>query len=544
MDVLIETRLTGATAQEIEADVTVPIEDALRAMPGFVDVVSESRPEVSLVSVVIADRRPASVPGAVQQRLWDLRSRLPQGALPAIKRPRRKSTILLRDLSGSDTQTLAALAQAAAEAVGNVPGVIDASPIWTDPVVRRVRLDGARLAARGIATSDALAALRARGAFAFPAQDLRLVPIGEGGPPLSAVGDVTESHEPIRSVLLRNGVEDITGVSVEAAQGVPDEVFFRAISSAVPSFTGVFSLCNDSVRLELREGGDFDATVAAAKTLASVSGDHVLLVERSSRPSVRVCSTDGNGYTSDINTRGGPLRRRPGYSGHTVRFAITGPDLHELERQSSRLSRVADLPFVSGISTSPTFSDETRMTIDRAQASALGIDASLILDVLEATRDRGVIIGAAPGGVLVVASVDDAERASVRGGAGTITPIPKLVSISRERGPESIRRLDGARAAVVLAEVDTQDSLALVVEAVEQELAARPLPIGYHLDIEPKSPAQPEPWKPREVVERIVAVSLLVAALIAVGTIWNQRRRRRLEAHLEELARLRTKIFG
>src|SRR4029453_18637222 len=79
--VSVNTTYTGATAQDIEQLVTIPIENAVSGMPGVASITSPSSGGNSSVNVQLADGTDANTAALeVERRVATIRNRLPQDA--------------------------------------------------------------------------------------------------------------------------------------------------------------------------------------------------------------------------------------------------------------------------------------------------------------------------------------------------------------------------------------------------------------------------------------------------------------------------------
>lgn len=179
--VAVETRYPGASTDQVDSAITRPIEDALRSIDDFEEIISETRPGHSRVEVRIAGgTHPALVRGQIQQRLWDVAPLLPRGARPVIYKRQDERVFFVESLQRApEDPTPAEIAARMAQRVRLLPLVASAEVLGPRPA-RRVRIDSAKIAEREVATSDVLFALRTRGAFTFPERDLGLVPVTPG----------------------------------------------------------------------------------------------------------------------------------------------------------------------------------------------------------------------------------------------------------------------------------------------------------------------------------------------------------------------------
>src|SRR6476660_3082783 len=76
--VSVNTAYTGATAQDIEQLVTIPIENAVSGMPGVASITSTSSEGNSSVNVQLADGTDANTAALeVERRVATIRNRLP-----------------------------------------------------------------------------------------------------------------------------------------------------------------------------------------------------------------------------------------------------------------------------------------------------------------------------------------------------------------------------------------------------------------------------------------------------------------------------------
>jgi len=189
---VIEARFPGATIEEVDAAITIPLEAALRSIDDVAGITSETQAGISRVEVrVVGGTLPWVTRGQIHQAIWGVQHKLPRGSRPLVRKHERKVVFHIRDRDGaSDGPTFAAIAEGIAERLGKIPGVAGAEMVGDRPT-RRVRVDSTALAERNLATSDVLSALRRRRAFTFPLEELGLVPLA-AGTRLADVADVED----------------------------------------------------------------------------------------------------------------------------------------------------------------------------------------------------------------------------------------------------------------------------------------------------------------------------------------------------------------
>jgi len=165
--------MPGASAEEVESLVTVPLEGRLWEIDGIEDVYSASQAGGALITArfyVGEDRERSLV--KVWNKLMSTQDLLPPGVAGwSVKAVEIDDVpILLAALwSPLDTYDGAALRRIADEALPHVRGVPDAGKAWVQGGARRVvqvRIDPSRLAARGLAPLDVARAVRGASANA------------------------------------------------------------------------------------------------------------------------------------------------------------------------------------------------------------------------------------------------------------------------------------------------------------------------------------------------------------------------------------------
>lgn len=203
----IVTQVPGLAAEEMEQQVTVPLERALLGTPGMHVLRSRSLFGLSLITVVFDD----GVDGywsrqRLQERLNDVA--LPHAAVPGLDPYTSPTGEIYRYTLHSDTRDLRALSELQTWTViprlQKVAGVADVTNFGGLTTQFQLELDPVRLAAYGLSLDEVIAAINANN--------------HSGG---GSVIDRGEISYVVRGVGLLQSLEDIGSVAVKSAEGTP-----------------------------------------------------------------------------------------------------------------------------------------------------------------------------------------------------------------------------------------------------------------------------------------------------------------------------------
>jgi len=203
----VVTQVPGLAAEEIEQQITIPLERALSSTPGLAAMRSSSTFGLSLITLVFRD-------GAedywerqrVQERINGVS--LPAGAQPGLDAVTGPAGEIYRYTLESDTKNLMELSEiqrwVVMPALHQVPGVADVSNFGGFTMEYRLELDPTELLRYGIGLNDVVAAINANSANA-------------GG---SRIARGEQSYV-IRGVGLVRSLEDLGSIVVTERKGVP-----------------------------------------------------------------------------------------------------------------------------------------------------------------------------------------------------------------------------------------------------------------------------------------------------------------------------------
>ena len=164
--VSVRTVLKGATAQVVESTITTPVEDALSGIEGIKTIKSQSREEVSQVTVTfVTDRDVEAAANDVRDRVSRVRSLLPdQADDPVVNKIEADAWPVMWVAVTSDRHTPMELTDYAdrylTDPMKAVPGVATVIIGGERRYAMRVWLDRERLAAHGLTAQDVEDALR------------------------------------------------------------------------------------------------------------------------------------------------------------------------------------------------------------------------------------------------------------------------------------------------------------------------------------------------------------------------------------------------
>ena len=192
----------GASADEVERWITIPIERAVREIPGVEYVYSTSRPSGALIIVrFLVNWDPERALINVRDKVATAHSRAPAGAMPATLIPKSIDDVPILALTFSSTEhdplALRRMVAEVEEIARQVPQVAGTSLIGGLPRELRVELDPTRLASSGLPVLAVLEALR-QASFALPAGSIGI----RAGETAIESGDFLRSSEDVSSVVV------------------------------------------------------------------------------------------------------------------------------------------------------------------------------------------------------------------------------------------------------------------------------------------------------------------------------------------------------
>ncbi len=164
--VSVRTVLKGATAQVVESTITTPVEDALSGIEGIKTIKSQSREEVSQVTVTfVTDRNVEAAANDVRDRVSRVRALLPEQADdPVVNKIEADAFPVMWIAVTSDRHTPMELTDYAdrylTDPMKAIPGVATVIIGGERRYSMRVWLDRERLAAHGMTAQDIEDALR------------------------------------------------------------------------------------------------------------------------------------------------------------------------------------------------------------------------------------------------------------------------------------------------------------------------------------------------------------------------------------------------
>jgi multidrug efflux pump len=164
--VTVETRLTGASSEVIESQVTKPLEDSIAGIEGVDIITSISRSEQSQITVRFKlEKNPDNAAAEVRDRASRVRGRLPEAAdEPVITKVEADATpTLWLTFSGETLSPLAVtdvLTRVVKPRLQTVSGVADVRINGDRRYSMRIWLDADRLAAHRLTVQDAEEAIR------------------------------------------------------------------------------------------------------------------------------------------------------------------------------------------------------------------------------------------------------------------------------------------------------------------------------------------------------------------------------------------------
>jgi Cu/Ag efflux pump CusA len=211
----VVTPYPGSGAEEVERQITIPLEAALQAVPGQTGVYSKSLDGLSYVRVQFPST--ADYEAAAREVLDRLRAAqgLPAGAAPSINPTRTGQDLLWytlqgpKDVRGDDVYTLNDLRalqdRVLAHDLARVPGVAHVSSYGGTVKGYEVRPDPERLRRQGIPLEQLESALRGDGAAVLAA-------VGVGAAVLHLPGASGGGRDPMRQALAAKDPAEATAI--------------------------------------------------------------------------------------------------------------------------------------------------------------------------------------------------------------------------------------------------------------------------------------------------------------------------------------------
>ncbi|MGF1602200.1 MAG: efflux RND transporter permease subunit [Thermosynechococcaceae cyanobacterium] len=229
----IQTEATGLAPEEVESQITVPIESAVNGLPGVTTVRSSSKVGLSMVQVVFdQDADIYKARQSVTERLQQVTSQLPEGAHPPEISPLASplGTVLQYafTVNGQGQTSLMDLRRIVEVTLSNqilsVPGVTDVTIYGGDERQEQVLVDPAKLRSRNVSLTEVTNAARgansnAPGGFLIGGgQELLVRGIGQ----VQSISDLQTSVVKVKDgqpILLKDVAEVKTGAALKRGDG-------------------------------------------------------------------------------------------------------------------------------------------------------------------------------------------------------------------------------------------------------------------------------------------------------------------------------------
>jgi heavy metal efflux system protein len=207
VNAIVTTQVPGLAAEEIEQQITIPLERVLSSTPGLVTMRSSSTFGLSLITMVFRDgTEDYWVRQRVQERIGGVA--LPGGAQPGLGPLSGPAGEIYRYTLESDTKNLMELSEIqrwiVIPALKQVRGVVDVDNFGGFTMEYRLELEPTELLRYGVGLNDVVTAINANSANA-------------GG---SRIARGEQSYV-IRGVGLVRSLEDLGGIVVTQRKGVP-----------------------------------------------------------------------------------------------------------------------------------------------------------------------------------------------------------------------------------------------------------------------------------------------------------------------------------
>lgn len=229
----IHTEATGLAPEEVESQITVPIESAVNGLPGVTTVRSSSKVGLSMVQVVFdQDADIYKARQSVTERLQQVTNQLPEGVHPPEISPLASplGTILQYafTVNGQGQTSLMDLRRLVdttlSSQILSVPGVTDVTIYGGDERQEQVLIDPAKLRSRNVSLTEVTDAARgansnAPGGFLIGGgQELLVRGIGQ----VKSISDLQESVVKVQDgkpILLKDVAEVKTGAALKRGDG-------------------------------------------------------------------------------------------------------------------------------------------------------------------------------------------------------------------------------------------------------------------------------------------------------------------------------------
>jgi len=176
-----------------------------------------------------------------------------------------------------------------------------------------------------------------------------------------------------------------------------------------------------------------------------------------------------------------------------LQIELRGHDMAMAQQIAEGLrERIEQVPGIADVNLSRQEGQpEQNIRFDRERMASLGIGVNDISRAIQASiggtragifRDQGdeidIIVRLRPDDRL---NVQDIDNIAVRAADGTAVPISSLITMTYDRGPTSIRRINGQRVTYINANLDSGVALGDAVQDVQRELADVSLPDGFSI---------------------------------------------------------------
>ena len=188
------------------------------------------------------------------------------------------------------------------------------------------------------------------------------------------------------------------------------------------------------------------------------------------------------------------LNRIFGSSGDdAIELQLRGYDLDMAERLAQDIrNQLEMIPGIVGVSLSELEGrPEQSVTFDRARMAQLGIGVNQVSQAIQSSisgsqasvfRQGGdeteIIVRLRPEDRL---TVQDIENISVRSADGAVIPVSSLMISTFERGPTSIRRIEGQRVAYIYANLESGVALGDAMQRIQASLSDMTLPGDFSI---------------------------------------------------------------
>lgn len=188
------------------------------------------------------------------------------------------------------------------------------------------------------------------------------------------------------------------------------------------------------------------------------------------------------------------MRRIFGSGGDdAVQIELRGYDLDAAEGIAQDIrERVEVIPGVADVNLSRLEGrPEQNINFDRERMATLGIGVSDVSRAIQSSvggsiagvfREMGdeidIIVRLRPEDRL---NVQDIDNISVRAADGQVVPVSSLITMTYDRGPTDIRRINGQRVTYINANLQSGVALGDAVERIRADLAQMPLPDGFSI---------------------------------------------------------------